>query len=586
MSIVPGVAFGDAFVVRRRRRPRASGATAAIDASYEIQKLNEALDQLRQELQFIKRKVAEGVGEVASRLFDVQEFLLKDRRLIDDIERAIRQQGIRLDDAIELALQSYEVRFGKVTDPYLQEKFLDVKDVLTRIGNRSVIRDTQKALETAQHRVLVAEEILPSVILAPGDRPFDGIVTVVGGLGAHATILTKSYGIPVVGVAESAIRWIRDGDRVVVDSQTASIFVNPDDALLAELLVRKVDYETYRTRIGSRAAAVARTRDGQPVAVHANCGTAADIDEARDQGADGIGLLRTEFLFQMQSSLPDEDDQFDVYSQAAATFPGRPVVIRTLDLGGDKTLPAFLLPQQLNPYLGWRSLRVSFDHPAQFKAQIRAILRAGVADNVRILFPMVTTYGDAARCGSYVAECRDELRAAGAGFNPDVPRGGMIETPAAVTRLEDIAHEFDFLAIGSNDLTQHLLAVDRDNPRVAEFYLPHHPAVVTVIKDIVARSDALGTPVSLCGEMAADPYYLVLLVGLGLRQVSVAPTLVPICKDVIRHITVADAARIADTARSCKTAGESLEVLVGYVRGNYPDIDQLVRESGTLVAGR
>jgi phosphoenolpyruvate-protein phosphotransferase len=586
MPLVPGCASGNSFVVSRQSLARKAVEKKKVkDVDVEMRKCRTALGVVKKELDFLKDQAFAQLGEEEGAIFQIQSLILEDRDLLEDIEYRIQKKRETFEDAVLVVLDHYEAKFRGVKDRYLQDKFVDVKDVLLRMRNRSYIEEETKSLGRAKNQILVADQIFPSVFIPGLGKSFAAIVTVVGGLGSHAGILAKSFGIPAVGVEKSVIRKIKTGDPIMVDGQSGIVTLNPTDSMMKNCGRKQAKLKSCRTRVGRSAKRRVKSKDEVSLSVLANCGNPTDVVQARENGADGIGLFRTEFVFHDYARFPNEEEQFEIYKGVGKAFAKRTVTIRTLDLGADKSLPYFVLPKQINPYLGWRSLKISFDHPEQFKAQIKAILRAATLGNVRILFPMVNSYEDIVKCKEFVRDSKEDLKRQNKDFLEQTPIGAMIETPAAVARLEDIAPEVDFLSIGTNDLAQHILAVDRDNPRVSEFYIPHHPAVVSTLADIVRCAQKLKKPVTICGEMAQDPYYAQILLGLGLRQFSMVPNFIPLVKHVLRQMSTKKAGESFKRISQMKKAEDIMAHIYAEVDALCPEVDLLtVRKSGERYA--
>jgi phosphoenolpyruvate-protein phosphotransferase len=572
LALTPGVACGKAFVMSRGISVKESGQNIKIDRTHEIKKFKEALLEIKKEILFLKERAASGVGAVGDSIFDVQALILEDSTLMTEIERNILKKNLSLQLAVEQTLRVYKKKFKTLKNRYLSDKFYDLEDVLIKIAEHRAQGDRSAAIPQGENRILVAEKILPSLVLSRNKSTMAGIVTVVGGLGSHATVLARAYGVPTIGVSLGFLKNIKDDDVVLLDGQNGDIFIHPSQELIGRLNDKKGRYLQYFEQERSVASGEAKTRDEISLRIEANCGSIEDVDVALSHGADGIGLFRTEYTFFQYTRFPSEEEQVAIYKRVLEKFTGKTVVIRTLDLGGDKSLPYFLIPKQLNPYLGWRSLKISFDHPVQFKIQLKALLRASAYGDLKILFPMVATYQDLVRCKEFLKESADELEKEGKEYKRMTKIGAMIEVPAAVVCLPHLLEEVDFISIGSNDLIQHTLAVDRNNPRVESFYVPHHPAVIRTIADILRCAREMGKPASLCGEMGRNPYYVMLFIGLGLRQLSMAPYFIPIIKSIVRSIHSEEAASFFLQILNLKSGSEIIAALRKKSEEVYPDI--------------
>ncbi len=576
-ALTPGVAYGKAFVLDPERISGEQEKSSIEDVSGEIEKFKKTLSLIKEELLSLQTQVSSDIGEAEGAIFEFQAQILNDVELMESIMRAIRDKKVKMARAIDHVLDQTEHKFDSIRSPYFKDKFMDIRDVLLKLKEHGRLQGVRGLFETVTECILFTNEVSPSFIPPSSTQKTKGLVTMVGGLGSHATILARSYGIPAVGLTGEVIEKVKDGDQILIDGHAGVIFVNPAPDVLEGYQHTIREYEIYRAKVVKRASEVGRTMDGVPFAINANCCTEADIAQAKANGADGIGLFRTEFMFYVHAAFPSEAEQFEIYKEILTRFPDKPVVFRTLDIGGDKFLPYFSMPHQLNPFLGWRSLKISFELPDLFKAQIKALLRAAKWGRAQILFPMVTSYHDIVKVKEYISVCKKELAAKGIEFNPKVPCGAMIETPSAVVCLNDIAAEVDFITIGTNDLTQHLLAVDRNNPRVAPFYISHHPAMILVIEEIIRKATLLGKPISLCGEMASNPYYAILLLGLGLTSLSMAPSFIPVMKDLIRNISLGDAKNLADHVKGLKYSREIFEYLKEKTVELYPEVTRVLK---------
>ncbi|MFT5207550.1 MAG: phosphoenolpyruvate-protein phosphotransferase [Candidatus Omnitrophota bacterium] len=578
MCLVPGIAFGEALLMKYRVPNKVFDDSVVVEVDYEILKLDNAIQVLKKEFAFIKDKVNRETGSDEAGIFAAHSMIVEDVGFINEIKQIIKERRISLEDAIDDILTKYTKKFEAITNPRLRDKIIDLRDVLMRIQKQSTYRTTNSLSSIGNgDYILVTEEILPSSILNIHENHIHGIVTVVGGLGSHASVLAKSYNVPVVAVSKSAIKKIVTGSILALDGHKSKICINPTESELSVLDEKRKAFDFYKADIHKKAQTKVETVDGQGIQVLANCGTLSEIDDAMDAGADGVGLFRTEFIFHAFNAFPSEEDQYTMYKEAALKCGQKPLTIRTLDLGGDKALPYFLIPKQMNPYLGWRSLKISFDHKDEFKRQIRAILRASAHGDIRILFPMVTSYWDAVQCQNIIAECKEELRSEKKVFKADIQVGAMIETPSAILCLADIYREINFISIGSNDLTQHVLAVDRNNPRVSEFYTPHHPSMINLLGDIFRQVPDVGD-VSICGEMASHPYYIELLLNLGFRKLSMSASFIPIVKDIVKKIDLSRGQEKVNELKALKQADAIFEELKQSTLQAWPMAKQIVGE--------
>ncbi len=461
--------------------------------------------------------------------------------------------------ALHRLLEDYSALFASTQDEYIKERLADVRDVIIRLsGHLTDVLQPQLA-SLSGPLILVAGELLPSQVVTLGEREVAGIVTESGGRTSHAAILARSRGIPAVSGVKNILRHVKTGDTLVVDGREGHVILQPDPETASAYLKLQREFFDLKDALAVNRDQPATTADGESVELLANINNLSDARAAVAMGASGIGLFRTEYLFLTHRDVPDEDEQLAAYREIIAASPNHTVTIRTLDLGGDKTIPYLGHAREANPFLGWRSIRLSFEHPEFFATQIRAILRAAAADagrtsRVRMMFPMITAIEEIRRVHKIVRKAREALEAEGKPYG-DVPIGVMIEVPAAAISIDVLLEEVDFVSIGSNDLVQYLMAADRDNPKVNHLCQPLSPPVLRVLANIIAASNAAGRPVTLCGEMAGAPRAFLLLYGMGLRSFSMSPAFIPTIKDLVQHLTRRDAERILKRALRIKTMG-------------------------------
>ncbi|MCB9114172.1 MAG: phosphoenolpyruvate--protein phosphotransferase [Caldilinea sp.] len=560
----PGIAIGTAVVISGAYDPlrdeprdeRASGATAAEWTAFQAAH-NTALDQL----DALTLEIRDTLGEERSIIFRAHMLLLQDRDFLADIHAAIEHEGWAADAAVRRTVLRWSERFRKMSGAVFQQRAADVEDVGRRLL-QLLRQETLPAIELPANAIIVADDLLPSQTATLDRSRVVGFCTAGGGPAAHSAILARSMGIPaVVAVGPELTATARNGITLALDGNRGTVIIEPDaDTTFVYAQAQSTAAEA-RSTAWAAAQRLTRTHDGVRVEVVANLGAAADASLALEAGAEGVGLLRTEFLFQERLTPPSEEEQFAIYQSVAQVMGDRPVIIRTLDIGGDKPAPYLALPQESNPFLGWRAIRISLAMPEFFKAQLRALMRAGVSGNVQVMFPMICTVDEILRAQALMAAAASELTAAGIPFNADLPVGIMVETPAAVEIADQLAPLVDFFSIGTNDLTQYTFAADRTNQRVAGLVDPLHPAMLRQI-DLVLRAAHLhGRWVGLCGELAADVDAIPLLLGLGLDEFSMAPASIPAAKQTILRQSMPAARRLAQKALQLNDA-ESVRRLV------------------------
>ncbi|MBX3025646.1 phosphoenolpyruvate--protein phosphotransferase [bacterium] len=549
----PGFGIGRAHLLESevsfasipRRKPRS--------ARKERERFHAAIAQSVQEIERMKARVQRSFPEIDAALFDVQQMMLTDTTFARRVERHI-SGGSSAEVALERVVTAMVDEFARLADPYMRERAVDVKDIGQRTL-RNLLGVAERDRSFASAVVLIAEELTLSDILLIEPELLKGIVMGAGGATSHASILAKSLEIPtVVGVERLAE--IHEGEHLIIDGNAGTIYVNPSGDVLREYGRLRNEYAAFNRELDSLRALPAVTRDGCRIMMGANIGLLGDLPLAHRHGADRIGLYRTEIAFLSHRDFLSEEDQVTLYDRIAEAAQGLPLTVRTLDLGADKYPPYLHIPEERNPFLGWRSIRVSLELASVFKTQLRAILRASPRGPLRIMLPMISSLEELRRSKELIDEAKAELRREGVAFDASIPVGMMVEVPSAVQLADRFIEEVDFFSIGTNDLIQYLLAVDRNNRKVASLYEPLHPAVLRAVASVVRVADAAGKPVSLCGEMAADPVCTLVLIGMGLRDLSMSAFFVPVIKRLIRSVDIAAAERVAAHALTLDTVRE------------------------------
>ncbi len=522
------------------------------DPEAERARLGEAITRSVTEMVRLKEKMNAIAPEVDGALFDAQRMMLEDATFVGKIEGRIAQ-GEAAESALKHVVAEYVDAFLGMSDGYLRERAADVRDIGQHLLRSLLGRDERDA-EFDGDVVLVAHELtLADLSMMEHDR-LKGIVLASGGVTSHASILAKSFEIPtVVGVGHVA-EVLHEGDTVVVDGNSGVVYVNPSIDVVREYHRLDKEYRAFNLELEALRDTPAVTSDGHRVNLYANVGLYGDLHFARLHGAEGVGLYRTEFPFLSYKDFPNEEEQLALYVKVIERMQGRPVTIRTLDLGADKYPSYLTIGREENPFLGWRSIRISLELPEIFKAQLRAILRAGAHGPVRILFPMISSLEELRRVKELLEEAQRELEESGQPFDRAMPVGIMIEVPAAVWIAPRLIEEVDFFSIGTNDLIQYLLAVDRNNSKVAPLYEPLHPAVLAAIADVAQAAKDAGKLVGMCGEMASDPLCTLPLLGMGLDDLSMGPFFIPVVKRFIRSVKFSLAEEVARDIRGLATA--------------------------------
>jgi phosphotransferase system, enzyme I, PtsP len=528
-----------------QRRPRSTKA--------EMGRFSEAVSRSAEELERLKKRVQTSFPEIDAGVFEAQRMMLLDDTFSARVA-ALVADGVGAEHALERAINEMVESFSKLDDAYMKDRLFDIKDIGQRVL-RNLLGVAERDRSFARGVVLVAPELSLSDIMVIEREQLKGIVMETGGSTSHASILAKSLEIPTVVGAER-LGEIREGDHLIVDGNAGTVYVNPSPDVLREYERLKHEYSAFNRELDSLRLLPAVTRDGCRFELGANIGLLGDLSVARRHGADKVGLYRTEIAFLSHRDFLTEAEQVILYERVVRSAEGMQVTIRTLDLGADKYPPYLHVPQEANPFLGWRSIRISLAMPDVFKVQLRAIMRSSAFGPVRIMFPMISSVEEIRRCKALAEEAREELRREGHAFDPSIPVGIMVEVPSAVQMADQLIQEVDFFSIGTNDLIQYLLAVDRSNRRVASLYEPLHPAVLRAVASTVGCAARAGKPVSLCGEMAADPVCTLILIGMGLRDLSMSAFFIPAIKRLIRAVDLATAERIAADALGMATVKE------------------------------
>lgn len=577
IAVSPGVVVGLAYRVEPvfGLSQRVSLADPS-ETGPEIERFNEAVTGAAAELESIAHRVQEQLGTAEAGIFESHLQILKDRKLLAKVRELISSEHLSAMSALYEVLQEYAAKFARIEHDYHRERLADVRDVISRIGSHlSVERPSPPSADTDDPIVLVAYEILPSQAMSLGDLNIGGIVTEIGGGTSHAAILSRSRGIPAVSGVTGISEKVETGDLIIVDGRDGLVLLRPDPETASAY--RKIQREFFllKDQLVLNRDKPAVSADGVQVELLANINNLADVEAASAVGATGVGLFRTEYLYLGHHDVPDEDEQYEYYRRVIEAAPGRTTTIRTLDLGGDKTVPYIGQRNEPNPFMGWRSIRLSFEHPRLFEQQIRAILRAGRHGKVNMLFPMITTLEELRQVNRMVDETKHKLRQEGIPFGDNVKTGVMVEVPAAAICIDALLRETEFISIGSNDLIQYLVAADRDNPKVAHLCEPLSPAIFKVLQQVIQACQRTGTDVTLCGEMAGQPRSVLTLFGMGLRRFSMSPAFIPTVKALLSSVTTTQAERFAHQVLQFKTSDEIRNYLNARIREISLDLEKM-----------
>jgi phosphotransferase system enzyme I (PtsI) len=570
IGVSPGIAIGEIHlkekvIFTKLKEPIPPGMTKV-----EIDRLSEAFERTKGQLSSIKKEIRKKIGEEHSFIFDAHLMILKDKSLLPSIKKIIREDSCRAEWAISRVHEKYIHLFESIEDEYFRQRQSDVSDVLSRIYMN--LKPTEmEDKEDHREKILVAHDLLPSEAASGLSRgKVLAVALEMGGPTSHTAILARSLNIPAVMGVRNITRKVKTGDCLIVDGTDGEVIINPPLAIRKEFISKKEKYENYRKELRKTATLESITLDEVQFFPMANIELPEEVDMAFSLGAEGIGLFRSEFIYLQRSSLPSEEDHFGIYSQIARRAHPSPVYIRTIDIGGEKTLPQLKIEKEPNPALGLRAIRFSLKDRNLFRVQLRAILRASVLKNVRILIPMITEIEEIGELKMILSEVKDELHSKGVEFDPNTPLGVMIEVPAAAAITDLLVKEVDYLSIGTNDLIQYYLAVDRSNELVSYLYKPLHPSVLRLIKYIIETAQKEGKEIAVCGEMAADPLSAIVLLGFGLKRFSMNPIFIPRIKSSLRSVEYRNVQRIVQEAMTLRTAQEIEEYILEKVLLKHP----------------
>jgi phosphotransferase system enzyme I (PtsI) len=577
IGVSPGIAMGEVLLSKPvvfTARLEPIGQSQIED---ELRRLARAIERTRQDLVHVKNMIREKLGEESTLVFDAHLLILDDPSLLQGLQNSIREEKARAEWALSKANSRYDQVFESLSDEYFRQRKADVSDVLTRIyRNLDARRERVKA--PSKHHVLVAHELLPSEAALRLSRELTlGVALDMGGQTAHTAILARSLGIPTVLGLHDITGWVREGDFLIVDGTDGDVIINPPPAVRREYQAKKEKYDAYRLELTKTARLKSTTLDKVRFVPMANIELPEEAGMAMALGAEGIGLFRSEFIYLQSPALPSEEDHLAVYSKIVAAAYPNPVTIRTMDIGGEKSLPKLNIEQEPNPALGLRAIRFSLRNTGLFRTQLRAILRASRRKNVRVLLPMITEVEEVVEAKEIFEGVKAELRRAGEKFDEEIPLGVMIEVPAAAALTDLILSEVDFVSVGTNDLIQYYLAVDRANEFVSYLYKPLHPAVLRLIRSVIQSAQKTGKDVTVCGEMAADPLSAIVLLGFGLRIFSMNPIFIPRIKKALRAVEAGTAEKIVSEAMKLKTAQDVEEYIIEEVLVKHPDVFLMAR---------
>ena len=572
VPVAQGIAHFPALVYYTEDEEILPRDITAEELSEEIARFESALISTRVELLEIQRRIVSAIGAEDASIFDAHLLVVEDRTLIDEVLRGLERERQNVEYVFQQVVQKYCHTLESIDDPYLRERVVDIQDVARRVIRNLLGKAPLNPAAHAQPHIVVAHNLSPSDTAQFDRNLVHGFVTEIGSKTSHTAILARSLEIPAIVGMQGITQQIRIGDDILIDGYAGLLILNPSRETLAEYGRIEQEKEEVAERLELIRETVSTTRDGRHITLSANIDLPDDLGEIAAQGAEGVGLFRTEFLFLNREDAPSEDEQYEHYRHAAESSMPHGVIIRTLDIGGDKVASSLAVDHEENPFLGCRAIRYCLEHPAVFKTQLRAILRAAGIGHVKIMYPMISGIEELRRANQILEECKQELASAGILFNPFVEVGVMIEIPSAVLVAEHLAREVRFFSIGTNDLIQYAIAVDRLNDRIAHLYNPTHPSILRMIKMTVDAGKAHGIWTGVCGEMASDIQLTPLLIGLGVDELSASPSLVPRIKKAVQSLDSGACEALVREVLGMDDSNAILDRARAMARENYADL--------------
>ncbi len=568
----PGIAISKVF--KLKSESISIDPTIVDDSSVdtEVEKFVKAVEKSKSELKSLQSKVVRKVGLENAKIFDVHQLLLEDSVIIEETIHSIKKENKSAEFAFFHIMQKYENTLNGSSTSHFQNRSSDLRDVKRRVIRHIQGDRTDQLNQLSGSAVIVTNDLTPSDAVMLEKRKVLGFATDLGGRTSHAAIMARSMEVPSVVGLRRIFNLVEEGDRIVIDGNEGKVLIQPDEKTINHYRKLQEKYYDTNRKLDEIRDLKCLTIDGKEIELSANLEFSDEAESVKSHGAKGVGLYRTDYIYLTKKELPTEEEQFQEYRKIVKKISPDPVIIRTMDLGGDKLPKSFLIPPQENPFLGWRAIRISLERKDIFKTQLRAILRASGAGNVKILFPMISGLDEVHECKKAVENAKSELQKEGIKYDLDIEIGVIIEVPSAALLADKIAKEVDFLSIGTNDLVQYLLAVDRGNERIAYLYQHLHPAILRMIKQIIMAGHQEGVWVGMCGEMASDPLSTLILIGMDLDEFSVSPIAVPEIKKIIRSTEYREAARIAKKVLQFDRPSEVERFMTKVVRKKFKNL--------------
>ena len=568
----PGIAIGGSYLLNRTRVAVLERPIAAEEVPEEVRAFRDAVEKSKQQLEEVKKGVTDRQFLEHLYIIDTHLLILEDQMLLGGTVSTIERELVNAQGALKRTLRRFRQVFDSIEDEYLRERRSDIDSVGDRLMRNLVGVSPQSLTDIQGKVVVVAHDLSPADTMQIDKEKIIGFVTDIGGRTSHTAILARSLGIPAVLGLETVTGLLPSGTPLIVDGMSGTVILNPSEETFREYLAKRQAYEYFERELLAYRDLPAVTRDGHRVVLQGNVELSEEVSLALEHGAEGIGLFRSEFLYMSPAGPPSEEEQVRVYREIVEKMAPHTVTIRTLDVGGDKYTPEINLTDEVNPALGLRAVRFSLREERLFRTQLRAILRASACGNVRLLFPMISGVGEIRACKEHLRSVKAELAAEGLPFAEQLPIGIMIETPSAAMIADLLAREVDFFSVGTNDLIQYCLAVDRGNEHVAYLYEPAHPGILRALKMICTAAQAAGIEVGMCGEMAADPLYALVLLGLGFDELSMNAPGIPRVKRILRQLHLAEGRELIEELFHLPTAGEVTRRLEEEMNRRFPEL--------------
>jgi phosphotransferase system enzyme I (PtsI) len=569
MTTIQGIAASSGIAIAKAFRLEEPDLSvekkSIIDAEEEVKRFDAAVEKAKSELEIIKERAKHEMGEDKAAIFSAHLLVLSDPELLNPIKDKIRSENINAEYALKETADMFVQMFESMDNEYMKERAADIRDVTKRVLAHLLGVTISNPSMISEEVIIVAEDLTPSDTAQLNRKYVKGFTTDIGGRTSHSAIMARSMEIPAVVGTKNVMKEIENGVIVIVDGIDGKVIVNPSPEVLAKYEKKKEDFEAQKAEWAKLVNEKTVTTDGHHVELAANIGTPDDVKGVLENGGEGIGLYRTEFLYMGRDQLPTEDEQFEAYKTVLESMKGKPVVVRTLDIGGDKELPYLNLPKELNPFLGFRAIRLCLEEQDLFRTQLRALLRASVYGNLKIMFPMIATLEEFRQAKGILLEEKEKLVAEGVQVSDHIEIGMMVEIPSTAVLADQFAKEVDFFSIGTNDLIQYTMAADRMNERVSYLYQPYHPSILRLINMIIEAAHKEGKWVGMCGEMAGDPIAIPILLGLGLDEFSMSATSILPARSQLKKLSKKEAESFKETILSMSTTEE----VVNFVKKNF-----------------